>query len=357
MLGIYRFLLPFLAAIYSHLVIAEEVAFEAPIEWIIPFKAGGGSDVWARFIAPHLSRQLPGSPEIQVKNIPGGGSTKAANNYATDMVLDGSSLFGTSASTQFPFLLGDSRVRYNYDDWQPLLVYPTGGVVYISPEFGITKASELSHITDQKLMYGSQGATSIDLVPLLAFELLDLNVRPIFGVRGRDAGRVAFERGDASIDYQTTAAYLNKVQPLVEEGKAIPLFTFGALTEKGELVRDPAFLSLPHIAEVYEDLHGEPPSGIRWESWRGFFSAGFGAQKILVIPADTPAEIKHTFKRAAEAMLNDPEYLRSKGEILGNYEMVGGDAADRLYKLATDIPEAERRWIRNWLQKQYKLNL
>ena len=29
-----------------------------------------------------------------------------------------------------------------------------------------------------------------------------------------------FERGEANIDYQTSSAYISKVQPLVESGKA-----------------------------------------------------------------------------------------------------------------------------------------
>ncbi|MDD9980299.1 MAG: hypothetical protein OXU81_02900, partial [Gammaproteobacteria bacterium] len=51
------------------------------IEWIIPFKEGGGSDTWARFYAPLLSANLPGNPVVAVKNIPGGGSTKGANQF------------------------------------------------------------------------------------------------------------------------------------------------------------------------------------------------------------------------------------------------------------------------------------
>lgn len=40
---------------------AAEVSFEGKtIEWIIPFSPGGGSDTWARFNAPLLSKYLPG---------------------------------------------------------------------------------------------------------------------------------------------------------------------------------------------------------------------------------------------------------------------------------------------------------
>ena len=52
------------------------------IEWIIPFQEGGGTDVWARFIVGPLSRELPGKPTIIIRNVPGGGSTTGANQFA-----------------------------------------------------------------------------------------------------------------------------------------------------------------------------------------------------------------------------------------------------------------------------------
>ena len=53
------------------------------IEWIIPFKEGGGSDKWSRFYAPLLSEALPGKPAVVIKNMPGAGSTKGANYFQT----------------------------------------------------------------------------------------------------------------------------------------------------------------------------------------------------------------------------------------------------------------------------------
>ncbi len=49
------------------------------IKWVVPFSAGGGADVIARFYAPLLRDNLPGKPNIEVVNMPGAGSTKGAN--------------------------------------------------------------------------------------------------------------------------------------------------------------------------------------------------------------------------------------------------------------------------------------
>ncbi|HXF52660.1 MAG TPA: tricarboxylate transporter, partial [Hyphomicrobiaceae bacterium] len=91
------------------------------IEWVIPFGVAGGSDVWARFNAPILSKYLPGKPVIVVKNVPGGGSITGTNQFAATAKPDGLTILGTSGSTQFPYLLGDPRVKYDYTKWHVVL--------------------------------------------------------------------------------------------------------------------------------------------------------------------------------------------------------------------------------------------
>ena len=53
---------------------------------------------------------------------------------------------------------------------------------------------------------------------------LGVDIQAVMGYEGRGPARVAFEQGESNIDYQTTSGYLSNVVPLVEEGKAIPLF-------------------------------------------------------------------------------------------------------------------------------------
>ena len=97
------------------------------IEWIIPYGTGGGSNRWARFYAPRLQKHLPGNPVIAVKNMPGASSTKGTNYFARRATTDGLMILGTSGSTQFPYLLDDRRVQYDYNDWDVILATPVGG--------------------------------------------------------------------------------------------------------------------------------------------------------------------------------------------------------------------------------------
>ena len=203
------------------------------ITWIIPFRVGGGSDVWSRLYAPFFQKYLPGNPIVAVKNMPGGGSITGGNHFEQRVRGDdGLTVFGSSGSTSFPYLLGNSKVRYDFAKYHIVFASPTGGVAYINPELGVKSAADLKGFT-KEMNYASQGATSLDIVPLLGFDLLDLNVKAVFGYKGRGAGRVAFEQGEVSIDYQTTTAYIKNVRPLVEQGLAVPLMTWGVLDDDG----------------------------------------------------------------------------------------------------------------------------
>ncbi|MFD1911065.1 Bug family tripartite tricarboxylate transporter substrate binding protein [Halodurantibacterium flavum] len=333
---------------------AQGVSFAGRnIEWVIPFAEGGGSDAWARFLAPYLSRHLPGQPNVIIRNVPGGGSITGTNEFVARARPDGLTIIGTSGSTQFPYLLGDPRVRYDYSVLPPVLVSPTGGVVYLPARFGIEDASQLGQLADQELVYASQGATSLDLVPMLAFLVMGLNVRHVFGMTGRGDGRLAFERGEATIDYQTSAAYLSNVQPLVDAGEAVPMFSWGVLDAQGNVQRDPTFPDIPHFVEAYEMMHGEAPSGVEFDAYMAFFGSGFAAQKPVMLPQGTAPEIVATYREAFAAAVADPELQANKEAALGDYEQAVGDDVEGLYRVATTIDEEAREWVRQYLTETH----
>src|SRR5690606_12049027 len=107
-------------------VSAQALAGKA-VEYVIPFSEAGGSARWANCYAPFLSKELPGEPTVVVRYRPGAGSTEGANWFQRQTTPDGTLIFGTSGSTQFPYLLGDPRVRYEYKDWKVALASGTGG--------------------------------------------------------------------------------------------------------------------------------------------------------------------------------------------------------------------------------------
>jgi tripartite-type tricarboxylate transporter receptor subunit TctC len=324
------------------------------IEFVIPFATAGGSDVWARFFAPYLSESLPGKPTVVVKNVPGGGSITGTNQFVQRAKPDGLSILGTSGSTQLPYLLDDPRVRYELKELIPVLVSPTGGVVYINPSMGAKDARDIAKLKGKKMKFGSQGATSLDLVPVLAFEILGLDVEPVFGLN-RGPARVAYERGESLIDYQTSSAYISNVVPLVKAGKAVPLFTWGVLDSKGEFVRDPTFPELPHFAEAFEMAYGKKPSGTAYEAYKAFVVAGFAAQKPMFLPKGTPKDVVDAYVQALDKVVKTPAFKEKAGDELGEYTQAVGPAARKAVEVALNVDPKARAYVRDWLTRRFQV--
>lgn len=327
------------------------------VDFVIPFSESGGSAQWANFYAPLMSEALPGNPTVVVRYRPGAGSTTGANWFQEQTTDDGSLLFGTSGSTQFPYLLGDPRVMYEYRDWQPVLASGTGGVVYLPPEIGALYDGDADALGDEFFIFGSQGATTLDLVPLLAFRMLGMDVEPVFGIEGRGDGRLMFERGEATIDYQTSSAYLASVVPLVEQGLAVPMMSWGILDDEGNIVRDPTFPDIPTFAEVCEATAGCETSGVAWDAWRAFFVSGFAAQKLIYLPGSASQALVDTYTAGFEAIVARPDFAELAAEELGVYPQMTGAAARVAHEAAITVSDEARQYVLDWLNEAYGVTL
>lgn len=333
---------------------AAEVDFSGKtIEWVIPFSETGGSAKWANFFAPLLSEALPGNPTVVVKFMPGAGSTKGANWFQEQEYTDGTLLFGSSGSTQFPYLLNDPRVRYEYNDWIPVMATGTGGVAYLNAEDGANFDGSANGLKDTDFIFGSQGATGLDLVPLLAWQMLGMQVEPVFGIKGRGDGRLMFERGEATIDYQTSSGYLGGSSDLVDAGSAVAMMSWGALDEDGVIVRDPTFPDMPSFKEVCEATDGCETSGVAWDAWKAFFISGYPSQKIAFLPKGTPQDVVDTYVAAFEAIRGRPDFAEIASQQVGEYPMFVGAGAVNATEQATEVSDEAKAYVLAWLKDAY----
>src|SRR3982751_2506184 len=66
------------------------------INLIVSYGPGGGYDIYARVLARHMSKHIPGNPPIVVQNMPGAGSLRGTNFLYNVAPKDGTA-FGTFA--------------------------------------------------------------------------------------------------------------------------------------------------------------------------------------------------------------------------------------------------------------------
>ena len=85
-------------AIPAHAQSVETFYKGKTVSLVIGFSVGGGYDLYARHLARHIGKHIPGNPAIVPQNMPGAGSLKAANFIYTAAPKDGTA-FGTFART------------------------------------------------------------------------------------------------------------------------------------------------------------------------------------------------------------------------------------------------------------------
>jgi tripartite-type tricarboxylate transporter receptor subunit TctC len=332
---------------------SAEAGAEMPsqVDMIIPYEEGGGTDTWARFLAPYLERHMEGSPTFLPENIPGGESITGSNEFVRSGGTDGEEVLVTSGTTYFQEMLGRPEVEFDFSEMRPLILNGTGGVIYASPSTGLKSAANLADY-DGRLTYGGISATGLDLTMLQAFDVLGMKLDATFGFEGRETALLAFQRGEVNVDYQTTATYLSQVEPLVEQGKAVPLMSFGMM-KNGQIVRDPNVPELPTVGEVYEQINGEPPSGPAYDSYEAFLVPGYVYQKGLWANEGTPDSIARAYYDVVGELKQDPKFAKESKEALGGYPLYSGEGIEDKVQKAFEVPPQARQYALDMLEQKY----
>lgn len=326
------------------------------IEMVVPFPPGGGSDVYSRALAPFFEKHLPGNPTIIIRNVPGGGSITGANQFNSRAKPDGLHVLVCSSSTVANFVFKRGKFELDLEKMMPVLLSPQGSVVYASPALGVTAARDIAKLKSQALTFGGNAPTAAELRMITTLDLLGLKVKYVWGI-ARGPTRLAFERGEFNINYDTTPGYLKNASKLVKAGKATPLFALGVLDEKGNLVRDPNFPDLPSFAEVYEIMHGKKPSGAGYEAWKAILQMGVMANKSILLPAGTPQPIVDAWRAAARKTLDDPEFEKNAAKVIEGYPQFVGESARPIMKGAITLSPEVWDWIKTFLKAKHDVTL
>jgi tripartite-type tricarboxylate transporter receptor subunit TctC len=334
--------------------VAQEFAPEQ-IELIVPYGAGGGSTIHGQLLAGPLSRELPGQPTILVQNIAGAGSVVGINEFQQSAEPDGLTVAALGTGTFFQYLLKNPAVRYDLPSFRPFLASPFGIVVYGRTDFGLTgnSVADVRYLMENTPVYGGDGATAADLPILVSLDLLGIDIQAVFGLSNADA-RGGYERGEFQLNFDNMASWSAGVEPMIEEGSTVALFTFG-FEQNGEIVRDPMTPDIPTFLEVYEEIHGAPLDGIEYSVWKMLFDIRVMAAKMFVLPAGTPDEILQTYADAMTAALQSEEMQSPMAiDVLGPYPQVTGiEEAAAVLRGAADVSDEQREWLNTWLLETY----
>src|SRR5262245_59941100 len=80
---------------------------------IVGYTAGGGYDLYARALARHMGKHLPGNPNFIVQNITGAGSLNAVNHLYNVAAKDGTVFATFGRGLPMEPLIGTAKVHFD----------------------------------------------------------------------------------------------------------------------------------------------------------------------------------------------------------------------------------------------------
>lgn len=317
------------------------------IDVVVPYSSGGGTDTWARFITAEFAGRMEEVDRYQIDNVPGGESITGTNAYVDAAVTDGRQVLVSSATTYFQNMLDHHTADFDFSIMEPLAFNGTGAVLWAGESANVNSIEELLD-SDSRVKYGGMSASGLDLVALLALEALGVKVDGVFGFEGRGPTRLAVQRNETQLDFQTTSTYLSQVEPLVDQGTAYPLFSVGIL-EDGNVVRDPALPEIPTVHELVEELSPAARDGMAFRAYESFVTPGFFYQKGLWSNAGTDKEVIETYDELVAELNADEQFLEDSRSALGGYDLVSGRDGRDDFRSALEVDPEVLDFARNFL--------
>ena len=147
-----------LAALVSTRAFAQAAYPVKPIQLVVPFAPGGGNDVLARLIAPHLTAQL-GQPVV-VENKPGAGGNIGALQIARSTPDGYSLLLASNTLTINPYLIKNIPFDVSRDFVPVARIANQSIVIVVNPAVPARNIAELvAHLKANpgKVSYASPG--------------------------------------------------------------------------------------------------------------------------------------------------------------------------------------------------------
>lgn len=286
----------------------------------VGFGPGGGYDVYARLLARHIGKYIPGNPNVVVQNLPGAGSLRAANYIYSVAPKDGTA-FGLFARdmVQIALLGGDPNVHF--DPRKFTWLGSSSSYAKDAYLLMLRKDAPVKSIADARrpggppMMLGgtAEGSTSDD-VPILLRDLLGLHIKLINGYR--DSGVLFLAIDQKEVEGRTVG--LSSVRSahahwLAPDSPMRVLLQFGRATRLAE------FADVPTARELAPDDHAR--ALIELAELPYLLSRPFAA------PPDLPPARAKALQDAFLAVHKDPDYLADADKLKVDVSPIGGEAA------------------------------
>ena len=196
-----RFLITVLALAFlvSNVIAAEPANFYQgkTVRIVVGLAAGGGYDLYARTLARHLGKHIPGNPAVVVENMTGAGSIIAANYLYKIAKPDGLTIGHYLGGIALQQLLAKPGIEFDALKFRYIGVPAQDSfIIGVHKSTGITDVNSWI-ASKQMVKFGGigPGAGSDDIPKILA-ATINLPAQVITGYKGTAETRLAFNNGE-----------------------------------------------------------------------------------------------------------------------------------------------------------------
>jgi tripartite-type tricarboxylate transporter receptor subunit TctC len=314
------------------------------INLIVGYGPGGGYDLFARLLARHLGRHVPGNPTVVVQNMPGAGSLRAANYLYAVAPNDGATIGTFARDMPLLAVLGNvSGVRFDPRKFVWLGSSSNfandAHILMVRSDAPVKSIADARRAGGPPLVLGSTAeGTSGNDVPTLLRDALGLNIKLVAGYPDNGAIFLAVDRGEVNgrtVDLTTMKAL--RPDWLKPDGGMHGLVQFVRAT------RHPDFPDVPTARE----LAATPTSQALIE----LAELPYVMARPFVAPPGVAADRAAALQAAFLAVHRDPQFLADAARLKIDVDAIGAQAVLSAIDRIADAPRNLLDQLRRLLTK------
>jgi tripartite-type tricarboxylate transporter receptor subunit TctC len=321
---------------------AEELYQGKTLTLVVGNGPGGGFDVYARLLARHIGRYVPGRPSVVVQNMPGAGSLVAANYIYNVAPRDGTTFGLIARNMPLIGLLGQNpNVRFDPRKFTWLGsssdFSDDAYVLIVRKDAPARSIGDASRPDGPLLVLGgtAAGGGSND-VPKILHDTIGINMRLVAGYRDSAAIYLAMENGE--VEGRTTElSSLKSTRP----GWLLPDSKFRILLQYARAMRLPTLSDVPTAREL---ALNEQARGLI-----AFTEAPFSMAWPYAAPPELPRDRATALQEAFMAAHRDPQFLQEAKAIGVDVSPVSAADLLRTIEDMSRAPPATFDYIRRLL--------
>jgi len=288
------------------------------VELVIGYPPAGSNDVYARLLARHIGKHIPGNPTVVPQNKPGAGSFLALGHAFNVAPKDGTVIGIGAPTAPLDEKLGSPGVRFKSAEFNWIgRIDSLINIVFLWHTSPVKSVADAQRI-ESKLSGTGVGST-VSIYPTVMNNVLGTKFKLIMGYKGSNDAQLALERGEAD-GHSTSWTAVKVAHPDWWPQKKISIIVQFALNKHPELQGVPTVVELARNDEERAIL-------------RAVMNATEIGTAFFTTPG-VPADRVTALRRAFDATVKDPEFL---AEAARTHLTIGPLAGEELQKLVADV--------------------